>query len=165
MAGTLSKDIISPFFSLTNNPVKFRLFLFSKLPAAYFSGIRIQHANEESCAASVPYAWFTKNPFRSTYFACLGMAAEMSTGVLAMAHIYKRVPAVSMLIIGSEARFFKKAKVKTVFTCSEGLRIKDTVLRAIEKGTSQTITVASIGTNEEGEIVAEFSFTWSFKTK
>jgi hypothetical protein len=45
-------------------------------------------------------------------FACLAMAAEMSTGVLAMAHVYKRKPAISMLVVKMEAEYFKKATGK-----------------------------------------------------
>ena len=57
-------------------------FYFQKLPAAFFSGVRIKEVGETKCRVSVPYKWFTQNPFRSTYFACLAMAAEMSTGAL-----------------------------------------------------------------------------------
>ena len=72
------------FFSVIGNPLKYRLFLLRHLPAAYFSGLRIEKMDEQHCVVSVPYKWFTRNPFRSTYFACLSMAAEMSTGVLAL---------------------------------------------------------------------------------
>src|SRR6476646_11547024 len=97
------------FIDLVKHPVKFRMFLFSKLPAALFSGVRLKYVDEEKCEVVVPFKWFTRNPFRSTYFACLSMAAEMSTGLLAMANIYGRKPRVSMLITGMEARFHKKA--------------------------------------------------------
>ena len=77
-----------------------------KLPAAYFCGIRVRYTDETKCAVTVPFKWLTKNPFRSTYFACLSMAAEMSTGVLAMGHVYKKDPEVSMLVTKIEANFF-----------------------------------------------------------
>lgn len=161
----VDKRFPSGFFSLVNNPLKFRLFLLSKLPAAYFSGLRIKQADEERCAVTVPHRWFTQNPFRSTYFACLGMAAEMSTGVLAMAHIYKKVPAVSMLIIANEALYFKKAKGTTTFTCNEGAKIRDTIQQAVATGEPQTLTVHAEGTDGNDELVARANFTWSFKVK
>ena len=68
------------FIQMIKHPVKFRMFLFWKLPAAFFSGVRIKEIDEERCVVTVPYKWLTQNPFRSTYFASLGMAAEMSTG-------------------------------------------------------------------------------------
>ncbi|MEJ7672361.1 MAG: hypothetical protein WKF59_06555 [Chitinophagaceae bacterium] len=39
----------------------------------------------------------------------LAMAAEMSTGILAMMHIYKRSHSISMLITNMEASYIKKA--------------------------------------------------------
>ena len=141
------------------------MFLFSKLPAAYFSGVRIKELNEERCITSVPYIWFSKNPFRSTYFACMAMAAELSTGALVMSSIFQKRPPVSMLIVDMQAEFFKKAIGLTRFICKDGIAIRDAVDTAIETEESNIITVKSIGTNEAGEPVAEFAFTWSFKIK
>ena len=153
------------FFLLANHPLKFRLYLLTKLPAAFFSGLRVVKADAESCLVSVPYKHFTKNPFRSTYFACLSMAAELSTGLLAMATIYRRQPAVSMLITGMEAQFHKKATGLTTFSCVEGGRIKDAIEAALQSGEGQELKVCSTGKNEQGETVATFWFTWSFKRK
>jgi hypothetical protein len=72
------------FLALTRQGWKFRLFMLQKLPAAYFSGVRVREIRPEYARVSVPYRWFSQNPFRSTYFACLSMAAEMSTGLLGM---------------------------------------------------------------------------------
>ena len=153
------------FFKLIRHPLKFRFFLFTKLPAAFFSGVRVREVNEEKCRVTIPYKWFTQNPFRSTYFASMSMAAEMSTGVLAMAHIYKRNPPVSMLVIKMEASYFKKAADKTSFLCLDGEKIKTAVEEAIQKNESVSVTAKSTGTNRAGEVVAEFYITWSFKAK
>lgn len=153
------------FLQLINNPFKFRLFLIAKLPSAYFSGVRVLFADEEKCVVTVPYKWFSKNPFKSTYFACHSMAAEMSTGVLAMAHLYKLTPPVSMLVTRVNGDFNKKAVKRTSFTCEEGLKIKQTIEDAIFSGQGTMITARSIGRNPEGEIVAQFEVTWSFKVK
>ena len=153
------------FFSTLRNGLKYRLFLLKNLPAAYFAGLKIERVDEGHSTVSVPFKWFTQNPFRSTYFACLSMAAEMSTGVLAMANVYKRRPSVSMLVVGLEASFAKKATGKTYFTCSDGHQIRDAVAQAIATAIPQTIIVRSTGTNAAGELVAEFTFTWSFKAK
>lgn len=153
------------FIRLMKHPLKFRLFLLTKLPSAYFSGIRIIEVSEERCAVVVPYKWFSKNPFRSTYFACLSMAAEMSTGALSMLHLYKRQPAVSMLVIKVESEYFKKATDKTIFTCEEGEKIKQAIEGAVRSGAAQTLTVKSVGRNQANEVLAEFLITWSFKVK
>lgn len=153
------------FLQLINSPVKFRLFLLSKLPAAFISGVRVRSADENKCVVTVPYKWLSQNPFKSTYFACLSMAAEMSTGVLAMAHIYKRNPSVSMLVLKVEGSFTKKAVGRTTFTCEEGQLIRQTIEDAIISNEGKMVTARSYGRNKDGEVVAEFSITWSFKAK
>ena len=112
-----------------------------------------------------PLKWFTQNPFRSTYFASLAMAAEMSTGILAMMHVYKRKPAISMLVTKMEANYFKKAIDKTFFVCTEGKLISDIIEDAVQTNESKSVTVKSVGRNKDGELIAEFLFTWSFKMK
>lgn len=153
------------FLALANHSFKFRMYLLYKLPAAFFSGVRIREINTEKCTTSVPYKWLTQNPFKSTYFASLAMAAEMSTGVLALSNVYKREPAVSMLVTKMEANYFKKAKGITYFTCEEGVSVANAVNEAAATGEGKTIIVKSTGKNNEGELVAEFLFTWSFKKK
>lgn len=153
------------FFQLALNPFKFRLFLFTKLPAAYFSGLRVVHADESKAVVTIPYKKFTTNPFKSTYFACLSMAAEMSTGLLAMAHTYKSTPGVSMLVVKTEGNFFKKATGLTTFTCEDGRAIKSAIEETKFSGQGTTVTVASVGRDEAENVIAEFTFSWSFKRK
>lgn len=155
----------SAFFHIANDPLKFKLFLLTKLPAAFIAGIRIKSCNEEACSVSVPFKWLTQNPFRSTYFACLSMAAEMSTGALAMANIYQRKPKASMLITSVESKYYKKATGKTIFTCRDAQKITATVDEAYKTFSPQSIIAKSEGYNQQNELVAEFWFTWSFKVK
>ena len=153
------------FFRAIRHPLKSRLFLLTKLPSAFFSGVRVVEADADHCAVTVPYKWFTRNPFRSTYFACLSMAAEMSTGVLAMANVYKSQPPISMLVVHIEAIYTKKATGRTTFRCTDGPAIRDAIDKARLTGDPQTIRAHSPGTNAAGEPVAEFFITWSFKVK
>jgi hypothetical protein len=156
---------MSSFIKLANNKFKFKWVLLRILPAAFFSGVRVVEATENYCKASVPFKWLTQNPFKSTYFASLSMAAELSTGVLALAHVYKRMPPVSMLVTEVKGSFFKKALGKTIFTCNDGAAIKQAVETAIATNQGQTITCTSQGHNADGELVATFVITWSFKVK
>lgn len=150
---------------MMKHPVKFRMFLFTKLPAAYFAGVRVREVDERRCVVTVPYKWLSQNPFRSTYFACLSMAAEMSTGALAMAHLYKINPPVSMLVVKVESEYFKKATARTSFVCEDGELFQKTIEETIATGESRTVKAKSVGRNKEGEVVAEFYITWSFKAK
>ncbi len=156
---------MNSFLQLVNHPFKFRLYLLYRLPAAFFSGIKVKEYTLEKCTTSVPYKWLTQNPFRSTYFASLSMAAEMSTGLLALNNVYQRKPAISMLVIKMEAQYFKKATGITFFTCKEGTQIANAVNEAINDAEGKSVTITSTGRNENGELIAEFVFTWSFKVK
>jgi uncharacterized protein DUF4442 len=153
------------FIRQMKHPVRFRLFLFAKLPSAFFSGLRIREMDDAHCVITVPYKWFSQNPFRSTYFACLSMAAEMSTGALAMAHVYKHDPPISMLVIKLEANYFKKAVGLTRFLCKDGAAIRAAIEQAVVSGEGVSFRARSVGFNEAGEEVAEFFLTWSFKVK
>jgi len=153
------------FISIMSSSFKSRLFMFTKLPAAYFAGVKIKTLQTDKAVVTVPYKWLSQNPFRSTYFACLSMAAEMSTGLLAMMQIHKRTPAVSMLVVKVESTYFKKATGLTSFTCNNGKDFEQIVDDCIADGEARTYISKSIGTNEAGEVVAEFFITWSFKAK
>jgi uncharacterized protein DUF4442 len=152
-----NKHVSSSFF--------FRQFLLSKLPAAYFAGLKIEVFDQQHAVVSVKQKWFNKNPFRSIYFAILSMAAEMSTGLLSMGNIYKRKPAVSMLVVEQRGVFHKKATGKILFTCADGNKIASTVEEAITTGNAVSIVCYSKGINEQNELVAEFWITWSFKAR
>src|SRR6186713_3134936 len=153
------------FSEQMTSPLKFRMFLLSKLPSAYFSGVRVKSLDENKCEVSIPFKWFSQNPFRSTYFACLSMAAEMSTGALAMAHSYRGDPPISMLVVRTEADYFKKATGPTQFRCTDGAAILAVIREAIATGEARTFRARSLGTNTAGEQVAEFFITWSFKVR
>jgi hypothetical protein len=153
------------FFDIIRHPIKFRLFLISKLPSAFFSGVRVRYVDTETCVVTVPYKWFSTNPFKSTYFACLSMAAEMSTGVLAMAHTYQQDPAVSMLVLKVEGNFMKKATGLTTFTCEDGQLVTQLVRDALSSGKATTAIMRSTGKNKAGDTIAEFAITWTFKVK
>lgn len=153
------------FIRLATQPLKFSLFLLSNLPAAFFSGVSVRSLTEEECRVTVPYKWFSRNPFRSTYFACLAMAAELSTGTLALLHIKGASRPVSMLVLAMKADFHKKAATSTLFTCREGALLQQAIQAAVDQQQPQTCTVSSVGLNEQGEEIATFYITWTFKAK
>jgi len=139
--------------------------MLQRLPSALFAGLRIKAFDDRHAVVTVKYKWFNQNPFRSMYFAIQSMAAEMSTGLLASGQVYQRHPKVSMLVVGLEAKFFRKAVDTISFTCMDGEAIAKIVEESIATGESRSITCKSTGTNIAGDIVSEFFVTWSFKTK
>ncbi len=157
-------DNSQEFRQTVNKKLKFKLFMLKSLPAAFFSGLDVNKITESGAEVSIPFKFLTKNPFKSVYFASQAMAAELSTGVLALSYIYKKKPRVSMLVFNMRAEFVKKAKSKLVFSCQDGLKIKEAVEKSIETGEGITVEAKSTGKTKEGEIVSEFYFTWTFKT-
>jgi hypothetical protein len=147
------------------NSFQYRIFLFLKLPAAFFAGVRVKSFTKEKCEVTVPFKWLSQNPFKSIYFACLAMAAEMSTGLPAMMAIQGYKPGISMLVVKLEADFIKKADKRTVFICEEVTAFIKAVEKAAESGEGVEYQATSIGRLPDGQEVARFTITWSFKQK
>ena len=70
-----------------------------------------------------------------------------------------------MLVIRTEAIYSKKATGRTSFLCTDGPAIRETIRLARSTGGAATIKTHSVGTNANGETVAEFFISWSFKAK
>ncbi|MFM7645463.1 MAG: DUF4442 domain-containing protein [Sphingomonadales bacterium] len=153
------------FLRVANHRIWFRLYMLIKLPAAFLSGLRVENASLEQSVVRISLHWLSQNPFRSIYFASLAMAAEMSTGILAMARIYKKKTGVSMLVVSMQSQFYKKATGTIRFSCNDGALFESAIQKAIDSGESVTLQATASGTNQRGERVAQFVFTWSFKRK
>ena len=152
------------FLRDTNISWKMRLFLLWKLPAAWFMGIRVKSCDMDQCVVQLPYGWRAQNPFKSTYFAAQCAAGELSTGLLAMAHLQEKPP-VSMLVTHVEAEFFKKASETLRFTCADGPKFKATIQRILETGEAETLQAVSVGHLPDGQVASKVKITWSFKRK
>lgn len=157
--------LFGKFKKIISNSFAFKLFLLQKLPAAFFAGLRIQSFTPEACVVSVRYNWFTKNPFKSMYFAVEAMAAEMCSGMLVFGQVYHRKPNISMLVVKMEVDFVKKATGIIYFTCQDGLLIQNAVNETIQTKQGCTVICKSEAKNALGETVAVFNFTWSVKAK
>lgn len=142
-----------------------RLYMLAKLPLGLFAGLRIRELTPERCAVSVPYGWRSTNPFKSTYFAAQAMAAEMSTGALALAATELASGSVAMLIVGLEAQFGKKATSEATFICEDGVGAFAAVEMALASGEPQTWRAQTVGRLANGDEVSRFVFTWSFKRR
>lgn len=143
----------------------FNKMLLFKIPIAKIAGLKLHSFNEDKSQLSVRLGWLNQNPFKSMFWAVQGMAAELSTGTLCINKIRKSGKKISMLVIGLEANFTKKAVGKIIFTCDQGKELDEVLQKAIETGEGQTLKMRSAGIDEKGDQVAEFFFTWSFKVK
>lgn len=155
---------MSAFLRRVNTGWKMHLFLLWKLPSAWFMGIRVHSCTAAQCTVKLPFSWRAQNPFRSTYFAAQCAAAELSTGLLAMAHLQNK-PVVSMLVLHIEADFLKKASDTLTFNCFDGDAFEAVIEKALSTGQPQTFEAKSVGTLPDGQEAVHVRITWSFKKK
>ena len=146
-------------------PLKLNVFLFFKLPSAFWSGVRVKSISKEQCVVTVKHRWFNQNPFKSMYFAVQAMAAELTTGALVMMQIKKSGKKISMLVANNNSNFSKKVTGRITFTCNDGHLIEEAIKQTIATGEGQTIWMKSVGVNEKREQVSEMNFEWSIKLK
>lgn len=145
------------------NPLIFWFAMLFKLPTAIFWKLRVKQLDAESCIVTIPYFWRSQNPFRSIYFAALAGAAELSTGALCQLALAGKGK-FSMLVVDFRAEFHKKANQKIAFTCEQGKELFELIDSLSIDETAQ-LTMFSNGLNENGDLVARFHITWSFKRK
>jgi len=147
------------------SPFTMKLYFLAKLPLALIAGLKVRELTPQHCAVTVPYGWRTQNPFRSTYFAAQSMAAELSTGALALQAVRSAPSSVAMLIVDLEATFGKKATALSTFTCEGGDIITAAVEETLRTGEPATAVVSTVGRMADGTEVSRFQFTWSFKRR
>jgi hypothetical protein len=153
------------FIKQVTTPFLFRLFMLKELPMLFLAGVTVKELSNRHAVTRLKYSYLTKNPFRSVYFACLAMAAELSSGAIAMMLVKNSGAKISMLVTGMRVDYTKKAVGMILFTCNEGDKIAEAIATTKQTGEGVMITVNSIGKDEAGDIVASFVFTWSFRRK
>ncbi len=146
-------------------PILLKIFFLKRMPLGFFAGLKVVQFDDQMAIVSLPFNTITKNPFRSVYFGAQAMAAELSTGVLAMNAVQSSNQNISMLVFAMEASFAKKAISKIHFQCNQAVEINTAVQGCIESGEGVTLKVKSVGTDQNGDVVSEFYFTWTFKLK
>lgn len=147
------------------NSARFNKMLLFKIPIAKIAGLKLHAFDGNTSQISVKLRWLNQNPFKSMFWAVQGMAAEFSTGILCIDKIQKSNHKFSMLVVGLQANFTKKAVGKIIFTCEQGAELDEILKKAIETKEGQVLKMRSVGIDEKGDQVAEFFFTWSFKVK
>ncbi|RPA67184.1 DUF4442 domain-containing protein [Cyclobacteriaceae bacterium YHN15] len=146
-----------------SNPFIFWWAMFFKLPSAVFWRLKINSISEEKCEVTIPYFWRSQNPFQSIYFAAMAGAAELSTGALCQLSMAGKGK-FSMLVVDFRAEYHKKANQKITFTCNQGKELNE-LINELKPEETAKLTMVSTGTNPQGEVVAKFYVTWSFKRK
>jgi hypothetical protein len=147
------------------SPRKFNLFTLFQLPSVWLTGVRVKAISEQSCSVTVKHRWINQNPFKSLFWAVQGMAAELATGALVIAHIKQNNQKMAMLVVQNRATFTKKATGRIHFVCHDGQKIKETIAAAIADGQGHSCWMKAVGTNADGVVVSTFEFEWSIKLR
>ncbi|MCC7317339.1 MAG: DUF4442 domain-containing protein [Bacteroidales bacterium] len=153
------------FAALVTSRLKMNLYMLTKLPMAFVAGLAVTRFDELGATVSVPFKWLNKNPFGSIYFAPLSMAAELSSGLLALEAVQKSPAPVSMLVLAMQAEYLKKAKSKIFFSCNEKVALQQAVTQASQTGQAITYDSTVEGVDNSNTVVARFHITWTFKIK
>ncbi|MBK9327920.1 MAG: DUF4442 domain-containing protein [Sphingobacteriales bacterium] len=148
--------VLSPFFKVG---------MLKVLPMGTIAGLKITELDEQQCKVTVPYKYINKNPFNTTYWAVLGMAAEMASGAMVQMYTHKLNPSVSMFVTGCEGKFLKRAVGITTFICTDGQLIADTIQKAIDTREPQTIQSNVKGYDKDNVLLVDFNFEWSLKAR
>jgi hypothetical protein len=154
----------SEYRKMVLSPV-FRAGLLKVLPMGAIAGLKITELDDEHCKVTVPYKYVNKNPFNTTYWAVLGMAAEMASGALVQMHTHKLQPSVSMFVTGCNGKFIKRALGVTTFVCNDGKLVADTIQKAVDTKQPQLIQNHVTGYDKDGTVLVEFDFEWSIKVR
>ena len=142
--------------------MKFRTFAAMSMPAAWFAGLMMDKLDNESCVTSLPGGWRTQNPFKTMYWAVQGMGAELATGAAPFAMSRSMPEKLRMFVVGTEAKFVKRAKGRITFTCNDVTAAREAIEESMKSGESVERDFVSIGTDSSGDIVSEWVFKWNF---
>ena len=129
------------------------------------SGIKLIQLDEEKSVSEVPFRWCNKNPFNSMYFAVQSMAAELSTAAPVMLALKGADASIALIIVDLKVGFVKKAQSRITFTCLDYGKINDAVTQLKQAGDTAAVEVKTVGRDTDGNEVATFYFTWSFKRR
>ena len=148
-------------FKSLRGRTKFRIFTALSMPAAWFSGIRMDKIDHETCTTSLPGGWRSQNPFKTMYWAVQGMGAELATGAAPFAISRSMDERLRMFVVGTEAKFVKRAKGRITFTCNDVAKARVAIEESLNTGEAVEIDLISQGKDSEGEIVSEWVFKWN----
>ena len=155
-----------PDWKLLKQTCSLRVFAWTKIPLIALLRPTMVAADSRHCAISLPLTWLSKNHLRSMYFGALCIGADLAGGLIAMNLIRSRRSTVAFLFKDFQAEFLKRAEGTTIFTCNDGLKMRELLDRAEQSGEREEDTVEVIATVPDklgDEPVAVFRLTISMK--
>ncbi len=144
-----------------NSTFTFRLWMLRHLPMGWLSGMVIEKLDDQGCTVMLKDRWWIRNPFGSVFWAVMGMAAEMSTGAWIFASVSQSKT--RFILVGLDARFYRKAKGKSYYICLPGMDVPDIFERILNMDDPLVVTLPVIAIDPQGEKLADFSFHWQLR--
>jgi hypothetical protein len=121
----------------------------------------IKSLDHNGCTVVLKDHWWIRNPFKSVFWAVMGMAAELSTG--ALVYSFASGTGVKFILVGMEAQFFKKAKGKTSYVCDSGQEISRKLEQMMNTDDPGVVIMPAYAKDESGNVLAEFKFQWQLR--
>jgi Domain of unknown function (DUF4442) len=149
----LAKKLLSPW--------KLRLWMVSKLPMGLLSGMVIEALDEKGCRVMLKDRRWIRNPFGSVFWAVMGMAAELSTG--ALMYTFASGTGMKFILVGIEAKFFKKARGKSFYFCDAGPEVYQAFNESVNTNDTSIVILPVTAKDQQGEILAAFTFQWQLR--
>lgn len=165
---SLTKYVSDVVPSQIKETLLLRAFGFLKIPMLFFVSPTVLEASDQRCVVKIPLNRKTKNHLRSMYFAALAAGADCAGGLVAMRMIQQEGNKVSLIFKDFHAEFLKRAEGDVLFTCEEGLAVRDLVRQALTSGERVSMPVhitATVPSKFKDEPVAKFILTLSLKRK
>ena len=140
-------------------------YMLFRMPLGAFAGLRCERIDDDICEVSLPGGWRTRNPFRSTYWAAQGMAAELATAIIPLSQAKGADVAIRTLVTGCRASFRRQGRGRLIFRCEDFAAMKAGMNRAAVGTEGVECSSRVIGFDQDGEVVSEWIFDWNFKAK
>ena len=143
------------------NPWQLRLWMIAKLPMGLLTGMYVESLDENRCVVVLNDRRWIRNPFGSVFWAVMGMAAELSTGALVYA--YASGSDVKFILVGMEAKFFKKTKGKSYYFCDTGLDVLRSIELLLNTNDPSFVMLPVTAKDQAGQVLATFTFQWQLR--
>ncbi len=145
-----------------------RTFAFLKIPLIFWVRPKVLELSETTTRVLIPLNFRTKNHLGSMYFGVLATGADCAGGLSAMKQIMESGKNVSLAFKSFHADFLKRPEDDVVFTCTQGLEIKEFVQKVLasEERLHMPVRITATCPNKFGsEPMAEFTLELSLKRK
>lgn len=165
----LAKELSKRVPAHVKQTLKLRALGALKIPLLFFLSPSVVEINDYRAVVRIPLTRRSKNHMNCMYFAALAAGADVAGGLIAWKLIEEqalRGQKISLLFKDFKAEFLKRAEGDVLFTCEEGLAIRQMVERVAASGERENMPVhvtATVPSKLGSEPVAQFTLTLSLK--